>query len=139
MYLSYEEYQNMGGALDETTFNDYRFEAETKIDWYTFNRLQKDEVIPEAVKRCVFRLIKLIQDMNQASIMDGATSSDSGISAGISSQSNDGVSISYNTISARDMLEYSKTGIDMTIKQYLYGITNAAGKKLLYRGLYPDE
>ena len=76
MYLSYEEYQNMGGALDETTFNDYRFEAETKIDWYTFNRLQKDEVIPEAVKRCVFRLIKLIQDMNQASIMDGATSSD---------------------------------------------------------------
>ena len=31
MYLTYEEYQNMGGTLDEATFDDYAFEAEAKI------------------------------------------------------------------------------------------------------------
>ena len=39
MYLAYEDYQNMGGTLDETAFNDFEFEAETIVDWYTFNRL----------------------------------------------------------------------------------------------------
>ena len=31
MYLTYEAYQNMGGTLDETTFNNYEYEAETIV------------------------------------------------------------------------------------------------------------
>lgn len=140
MYLSYEEYQNMGGTLDEATFDDYCFEAEAKVNWYTFNRLKNDTEFPQEVKRCVYRLIKLIQDMNQAMVLDGAgDDSSGGVVAGIASQSNDGVSISYNTLSARDMLEAAESQVRSTIEQYLNGVMNELGKKLLYRGMYPDE
>lgn len=140
MYLTYEEYQNMGGTLNETTFNDYCFEAEAKINWYTFNRLKGNTTYPEEVKRVVFKLVKLLQDMNSAMVISGeGDGNSSGVVAGIASQSNDGVSISYNTLSARDMLEASQGQVDTTIKQYLTGVTNELGKKLLYRGLYPDE
>ena len=140
MYLTYEEYQNMGGTLNETTFNDYCFEAEAKINWYTFNRLKGNTTYPEEVKRVVFKLVKLLQDMNSAMVISGeGDGNSSGAVAGITSQSNDGVSISYNTLSARDMLEASQGQVDTTIKQYLTGVTNELGKKLLYRGLYSDE
>ena len=139
MYLTYEEYLNMGGALDEATFNDYNFEASAKINWYTFNRLKNDTNIPEEVKRCVFRLIKLIEDMNKAASTDGTNENSAGMVAGIASQSNDGVSISYNTLSAKDMLESAQAQVETTIKQYLTYVTNELGKKVLYRGMYPDE
>ena len=35
MYLTYIEYQNMGGTLAETAFTDIEFEAETIINYYT--------------------------------------------------------------------------------------------------------
>ena len=139
MYLSYAEYIAMGGTLDEATFNDYCFEACAKINWYTFNRLSKDIFVPDAVKRCVFKLIKLMQDMNKASAIDGTGENSSGMIAGIASQSNDGVSISYNTLSAKDMLENAQTQVESTINQYLTYVTNEMGKKVLYRGMYPDE
>lgn len=140
MYLTYEEYQNMGGTLDEATFNDYCFEAEAKINWYTFNRLKHDTTFPEEVKRCVYKLIKLLQDAAAALVISGEQNDgENGVVAGIASQSNDGVSINYNTLSAKDMLDASQNLIDTTVKQYLNGVTNELGKKLLYRGLYPDE
>lgn len=140
MYLTYEEYQNMGGTLDEATFDDYAFEAEAKINWYTFNRLKNDTTFPPEVKRCVYRLIKLLEDAANALALSGdANGGSNGAVAGIASQSNDGVSISYNTISARDMLENAQSQVETTIRQYLYGVMNEMGKKLLFRGMYPDE
>ena len=139
MYLTYAEYQAMGGALDEATFNDYEFEAEAKVNWYTFNRLKKDTVFPEEVKRCVYRLIRILQDMAQATAMDGMGENSAGAIAGIASQSNDGVSISYNTLSAKDRLESGEKQINDTVNQYLSYVTNELGKKVLYRGRYPDE
>ena len=139
MYLTYAEYQAMGGTLDEATFNDYRFEAEAKINWYTFNRLKHDTTFPEEVKRCVYRLIKLLQDMDKAAAVDGQSENSAGAAAGIASQSNDGVSISYNTLSAKDMLESAQAQVETTIRQYLSYVTNELGKKVLYRGMYPDE
>ena len=61
-YLTYEEYTEVGGSLDETEFNYYAYEAESYIDWYTFNRLHNTTEIPEAVKRCEVYLIRLIQE-----------------------------------------------------------------------------
>ena len=43
MYLTYEEYQAYGGQLDETSFNDLEYDAESTVNWYTFNRLKKPE------------------------------------------------------------------------------------------------
>ena len=138
MYLTFEEYQSMGGTLDETAFDDFEFEARTQIDWYTFNRLQNETTLPEAVKRCMYSLIKLLQDKQQAMLV-GGVSADGSTQAGIASQSNDGVSVSFNTLSARDLVDMSKGVIEDTVQRYLQGVMNSLGQKVLYRGVYPNE
>ena len=45
MYLTYSEYQALGGGLPEQEFNNLELKAETLINWYTFNRLTKE--VPE--------------------------------------------------------------------------------------------
>lgn len=138
MYLTYAEYQTMGGTLDETTFNDFEFEARTQVDWYTFSRLQKEDELPEAVKRCMYSLIRMLQDKQQAMLV-GGTSADGKTQAGIASQSNDGVSVSFNTLSARDLVDMSKSAIEDTVQRYLQGVVDSLGRKVLYRGVYPNE
>lgn len=139
MYLLYSEYVNMGGALDETLFNELEFEAETQVDWYTFNRLQNEDELPERLKRCMYALINLIYKVQQASLLGDDGSGDSSITAAVASQSNDGVSISYNVVNAKDAVELSKSEIEYTIQKYLQGVMNSLGRKVLYRGLYPGE
>lgn len=138
MYLTYEEYQNMGGTLDETVFNNFEFQASTKIDWYTFNRLENEDNIPEKVKKCMFNLIMLLQEIANASGNDGINAG-TGADATVSSYSNDGVSVSYNMLSARDIIDTNDAKIEQTIKQGLQGVTNSLGHKVLYKGVYPDE
>ena len=66
MYLDYESYQNMGGTLDETTFNNFEFEAETIVNWYTFNRLKDEETYPDELARCMNALIEYIKIQHEA-------------------------------------------------------------------------
>lgn len=142
MYLTYEEYQQYGGTLDETAFNDIEFEAESYIDWYTFNRLWGQTEYPPRLKRCVYHIIKLIelkmQLMGQPTESQKQQSID-GTGNQIASMSNDGVSISYSIVSAHEALELTKKEVDKTIEQQLAGVTNNLGRKLLYRGIYPNE
>ena len=140
-YLTYDEYTEVGGTLDETEFNYYAYEAESYIDWYTFNRLHKMTEIPDAVKRCEVFLIRLIQERLAALGITPADSSGSTNSAlkSILSQSNDGVSVSYNSLGAKDAIGGLRNEIGDTINRFLAGVTNELGRKLLYRGLYSDE
>lgn len=141
MYLTYENYQSMGGTLDETTFSDFEFEAESVVNWYTFNRLKNEFEYPEALTRLMYRLIQLLQAraeaLNITDTDDSAQTSGNGRS--IASQSNDGVSISYNIMSASELVEQCKNEMINIIKIYLSGVTNSLGRKLLYRGVYPGE
>ena len=147
MYLTYSEYTELGGQLDETSFNDLEYDAESIINWYTFNRLQKDEWkdaldTPE-LKRCVYQLIKLKQ-LEDSLIMSGAGGV-GGIGwtkeAGVVKESNDGVTTEYNLLSSGDILAYA-TGArpkKELIDRYLGSIVNDLGRRLLYRGVYPGE
>jgi hypothetical protein len=136
MYLTYAEYRVMGGTLEEIPFSNYEFQAEYQINRATFNRLKSDAVIPEAVKRLMKYLIDLLERRNAAfSLGKNSSSAD----PYITSQSNDGVSISYNGIAPSDFIKLSETDALNAIKSYLDGVTNEAGRKLLYRGLYPGE
>jgi len=158
MYLSYEQYQNMGGTLEETAFNNFEYEAETIVNWYTFNRLKGEETYPEELARCMYRIIDLIQLKAEALALGAKTvtitTGDSGsgspvtqtitTSPYISGQSNDGVSIDYNTVNASDLL--GLLGLDKRsnlfeeiVFRYLQGVRNSKNKRLTYRGLYPDE
>lgn len=138
MYLTYEEYQNMGGTLDESAFNDFEFEAETQVDWYTFNRLHNETTYPQRLPRLMYTLIKMAalkaNLLGQGEAEEGGT-----IKGTIASQSNDGVSVSYNTLSAADAFKLCNDETGNIIKQYLQGAVNSLGRKLLYRGLYPGE
>lgn len=138
MYLTYADYVLYGGTLDETTFQQLEFEARAVIDWWTFNRLQNEETYPEAVKRCDYHLIQLIEAKQQAMATDGQASNNA-VKAGIISESNDGVSASYNTLSAKEAVDTMKTEIASTIQMYLNGVKNSLGHKVLYRGIYPNE
>lgn len=141
MYLTFSEYQNMGGTLDETAFNDFEFEAESIINWYTFNRLKKDTVYPEELKRCMYALIKYAQERQAALSLGESVDGQSveGAGATIASRSNDGVSISYNVMSASDLFDSLKDEMGKTVQRYLNGVVNELGRKLLYRGFYPGE
>ena len=155
MYLTYEEYQSYGGTLDETTFNDYEFEASMWIDWYTFGRLQNETEINERVKRCANKLIQLAKLKADALSLGAQTVSTTDAeghtttvqtSGVIASQSNDGVDISYNTLGASEAYKLLKNGGDGgrnliadTCYMYLEGLKNSLGQKVLYRGIYPNE
>lgn len=171
MYLTYVEYQEMGGTLDETAFTDFEFEAEATIDYYTFNRLRNEnltttsggmlggvssgaisggmfgdsdtpeipgyEEVPKKVKMCVFKIINIVQRKQQAFSL--GQDIDGTVTSAISSQSNDGVSISYNVMSASQLFDVCQSEIKKTIQLYLNGVKNSLGHKLLYRGVYPNE
>lgn len=142
MYLTFSEYAAYGGTLDETTFNDLEFEASAQVDWYTFGRLKKmdSSEYPESLKRCMYKLIQLLQAQGE---VDGtgtpSSSSSSAGGVGVASQSNDGVSISYNILSAQSVVENVKAQSQKVINQYLSNVKDSLGRKVLYRGVYPDE
>lgn len=138
MYLTYAEYTAMGGTLEESAYNRYEYRAESIINWYTFNRLANETEYPEAVKKCMFMLIDIL--IRQDKILDGGDSGEGGGSAAeVASYSNDGVSVSYNVLSASDVSAYNDKAISDTVKRTLQGVVNSLGRRLLYRGLYPGE
>ena len=143
-YLTYEEYQNYGGELDETTFDSFEFQAEVEVDWYTFARLRSgmpsSEDDCERIKRCMYELVKLLHSKAQAQELPTVTGeTTSGGVASILSQSNDGVSISYNSLSASDIVKNSRREIQSYIQKYLNHVMDSLGRPLLYRGIYPGE
>lgn len=98
-YLSYSEYKELGGTLNETPFNILELEAQKDVDKYTFGRLKElDEQVNE-VKICIFRLINLL---NTYTSYDNQNKS-------ISSENIDGYSISYSqaveSVSKAKMIE----------------------------------
>lgn len=162
MYLDYETYKSFGGTLDETTFNKFEYEAETIVNWYTFNRLkdEKEEDYPSELARCMERLIDYVKLQADAMLLgkqtievtrvvgegtDATTVTETiQTSAYIKSQSNDGVSISYNNVDASDLFAKlnalgKQNPLAQLVFRYLQGVRNSKGHKLTYRGLYPDE
>lgn len=141
-YLTYTEYQEMGGTLDETLFNNLRLDAQGYIDWYTFNRLWKDEWrtedVMERVKICMYQLIALVATKSSM-ITPQTNSAGINLNAQATSSSNDGVSTSYAVLSGELLFTHAKKEITDTIDRNLTGVMNNAGRKLLYRGLYPNE
>lgn len=153
MYITYEAYQNMGGTLDETAFNDFEFEAECIVNWYTFDRLKNETEWPVEVQRCMYALINMAKLRADSMVLGSQTTQAKDaegnvttytVQSAIQSQSNDGVSVSYNMVNAAKLFESlsprMKGGeVDNTIKMYLWNVTNSLGQKVLYRGLYPGE
>jgi len=133
MYLTYAEYQNMGGTLTQTAFNNVLIDAEALIDWYTFNRLVTVTPVDLKVKQCAMKLIDLVvaRQNNLVSSVN-ATSP-------ITMEQNDGVTVQYATFTASELLNTSDKEISKIVKHYLNTVKGKNNKPVLYRGLYEDE
>ena len=57
-YLTYTEYQSLGGTLEPTPFNLLEYNARKRIDEKTFGRLIDIETVPQEVKLCVYNSYK---------------------------------------------------------------------------------
>lgn len=63
-YLTYEEYQNIGGKLEKMPFNLLEYRARKEIDKNTFGRFLKVNDYPQELKLCINELINEMQIYN---------------------------------------------------------------------------
>lgn len=162
MYIDYEYYKSLYGdaAIDETSFNRFLYDVCRTLDNETtgvdgvrklqiaFPILEYDS---EAVKRCICKMIETANEINsvkkQLSLSSGYVQREDGtvVNKKISSITSGSESISYYTGSgslgiiekaATDHVEENKL-YRKIITEYLSGVTDANGVKLLYMGRYP--
>jgi hypothetical protein len=127
-YLSYDEYLDLGGQLDETPFDLLEYEARRKIDARTQNRLRdmSNEEIPQEVKMCVYNMINLMMTY---------TESLSNVNKGIASENIDGYSVNYiNTSQLSQILKAKSQDLDDCVEEYLTGVI-VNNEHLLYLGV----
>lgn len=146
-YLNYDDYVALGGDVEEIVFNRYAFKAENAINYRTFDRILKldlteqSEQFIQALHRTMYELINLYiaQDgyMGLSSTVDESGNSVPNVS--LLGQSNDGVTVTYNVAQARDAISSIDKKLTETIELGLNGVTTNLGRKLLWRGIYPDE
>jgi len=125
-YLTYLEYQSLGGTLEETPFNLLEYEARKQIDLRTQRRLINLETIPNEVKLCVYHLIDKIN--SYASTLQSASQNN------VTQETIDGYSIAYlspsevsNIVSSKN---YELQDIMMTD---LYGVI-VNNEHIIYNG-----
>mgnify|MGYP003571342222 CR=1 FL=1 len=130
MFLTYEQYVEMGGTLDEAAFNTNERRARGYINLMTHNRIKDETPVRECVKNAVYDLIDTLSQET-----DNASSA----VTGVSSKSNDGVSVTYanwTTVS-----QYWKTRKRELMVEYLADETvviNGDIVPLLYGGVEYD-
>lgn len=127
MYLTYDEYDEMGGGMSEDAFARFEMKARRRIDAATFGRLQGESPVRDAVKNCMF---ELIQAMHEDEINVGFSGRE------ISSMSNDGVSVTYASGNSRTGVQSGSGARYMgIIRAWLTGETDACGNNILYAGV----
>ena len=125
-YLSYEEYMELGGTLDEVPFNELEFECKRIIDSRTQNRLKNAEEIPQEVKLLINKMIQTLQ---------GYYISLEKAQSGVASENTDGYSVSYISSNQISQLIEGKTDVlQDLVSTYLFGVI-VNNEHLLYCGV----
>lgn len=122
-YLTYEEYVELGGTLEETPFNILEVEARKTIDKYTFGRLKNLNKQIEEVKICEYNLIGALNSYSDYSKQN----------KGVSSENIDGYSVSYSGV-AENVSEAKINETKGIIKTYLSDCKLDDGTPYLYVG-----
>lgn len=127
MYLTYDEYEDMGGGAPEDVFPRLEAKARAHLDRITFGRLQNDSPVRESVKFCMFDLINAVfGDESNGSMAAGRE---------IASMSNDGVSVSFVSGSGSGGARASAARFGAIVRSWLANETTACGIPLLYAGV----
>lgn len=125
-YLTYSEYRELGGTLDEVPFNELEFECRRIIDERTQNRLHFIDIIPNEVKMCTYKMINEIERCN---------SEKEKAQNGIKSENIDGYSVTYMDSNEIQQLITTKiTDLKELISTYLFGVV-VNNEHILYCGV----
>lgn len=119
-YLTYEDYQELGGTLDLKSFNLLEYKSRKQVDYYTHNRLM--DGVPTDIKFDIDLLMYNLIDKNNK--IDKAGNK--------SSERIDGYSVSYGSS------QQSSDEIEHTIEMLLSGV-ELNGEPLTYSGGVNDN
>jgi hypothetical protein len=123
-YLTYSEYQELGGTLDQLPFNLLEYQARKEIDLNTKLRLVNETSIPDEVKMCLFELITTLEKYVQ----------EQGFNVNYTSESIDGYSKSFATAGQiAEIVKGKRVELDDIILRDLYGVI-VNGEHVIYRG-----
>lgn len=126
-YLEFDEYEELGGSLDETPFNILEFEARKKIDEKTQGRLKGIKELPIEVKMCMFALINVINSYNNAYQKTS--------NKNIASESVGSYSVNYvNGSQIQEVIKSKSIELDDVIRNYLFGVI-VNKEHILYLGV----
>ena len=120
IYITYEEYSNIGGICDLTAFNRNIDRACGIIDNATHNRIDCMQEVPHMAKALCRDLVEYLVENNGDKIVTSKSQSAGGVSE----------SESYATKTADDMYG----DIQNMIYDYLLNVADDNGTPLLYRG-----
>ena len=125
-YLSYQEYKDLGGTLEEVPFNELEYECERIIDSRTQNRLKNAEEIPQEVKMLEYKMLENLQEYYKT--LKNAQK-------GLQSENTDGYSVTY--IPSTQIGQLVQGNIEVLqdlISTYLFGVI-VNNEHLLYIGV----
>jgi hypothetical protein len=123
-YLTYEEYHEMGGLLEQAAFARWAAQAARSIDRITQGRVKAMETISAEIKRLVFELIALasaVDPLNPAQYLTQETEIVDGVHS--------------SRIYSPGRMDMAAGGMERLIVTYLDGMADDAGVPLLYLGV----
>jgi hypothetical protein len=124
-YLTHDEYQDLGGLLEEVPFNLLEYDARKMIDERTSGRLiniEKKEILFD-VKVCIYKMIEVKENYQSLKTQN----------KDIASENTDGYSISYKKLEKADLEAENKELMDI-IESYLSNVL-INGIPILYLGV----
>lgn len=123
-YLTYEQYQEWGGTLDESAFNLAEIKARSRIDVMTQGRVKAMETVPEQVQAAMMEIIAVDQTFSASA---------QAASPVAASFTTDGYSESYGSAESRTAaIEKQLTGSILTL---LDGVLDDEGVPLTFAGV----
>lgn len=123
-YLTYTEYQALGGSLTQMPFNLLEYELRKRLDLYTKRRLVEETNIPNEVKMCMYKMITDVEKY----------ANDENINLNYSSETTDGYTIQYAGAQAiQQLISAKQYELNDVMMNYLYGVI-VNGEHLIYRG-----
>ena len=121
IYLTYEEYSNIGGICDLTAFNRNIDRVCGVIDNATHNRVECMAEVPQRAKALCRDLVEYLARYSTSDMVVSSRSQSAG-----------GVSESESYVTKTDV--ELQADIDNMITDYLLNVTDDNGTPLLYRG-----
>lgn len=125
MYLTYDEYYDMGGAMtDEDAYARHAARADAIINRMTHGRIKDESPVRPCAMYAAFALIEAMHSDSIAA-SDGRE---------IASMTNDGMSVTYTNGGSSATIERNKRYAGI-VREYLEYETDANGTLILYAGV----